>query len=91
MNGAWSARWSREEADEFLFLVGDLWLILDREELLGDNAQQNKVPTQQLKVSTKLRVNECRHQLVQQRSSLKAGLDCKDLFLIIGQIIVKFC
>ena len=45
MNSAWSARWSREEADEFLFLVGDLWLILDREELLGDNAQQNKVPT----------------------------------------------
>ena len=34
-----------EEADEFLFLVGDLWLIVDREELLGDNAQQNKVPT----------------------------------------------
>ena len=45
MNGAWSARWSREEADEFLFLVGDLWLIVDREELLGDNAQQNKVTT----------------------------------------------
>ena len=45
MNGAWSARWSREEADEFLFLVGDLWLIVDREELLGDNAQQNKVAT----------------------------------------------
>ena len=45
MNSAWSARWSREEADEFLFLVGDLWLIVDREELLGDNAQQNKVPT----------------------------------------------
>ena len=44
MNSAWSARWSREEADEFLFLVGDLWLIVDREELLGDNAQQNKVP-----------------------------------------------
>ena len=45
MNSAWSARWSREEADEFLFLVGDLWLIVDREELLGDNAQQNKVTT----------------------------------------------
>ena len=38
MNSAWSARWSGEEADEFLFLVGDLWLIVDREELLGDNA-----------------------------------------------------
>ena len=45
MNSAWSARWSRDEADEFLFLVGDLWLIVDREELLGDNAQQNKVTT----------------------------------------------
>ena len=45
MNSAWSARWSKEEADEFLFLVGDLWLIVDREELLGDNAQQNKVAT----------------------------------------------
>ena len=41
MNGAWSARWSRDEADEFLFLVGDLWLIVDREELLGDTAQQS--------------------------------------------------
>ena len=55
MNGAWSARWSRDEADEFLFLVGDLWLIVDREELLGDTAQQSKVTTSRLNVSTKFR------------------------------------
>ena len=55
MNGAWSARWSRDEADEFLFLVGDLWLIVDREELLGDTAQQSKVPPPRLNVSTKFR------------------------------------
>ena len=73
MNSAWSARWSREEADEFLFLVGDLWLILDREELLGDNAQQNKVTTRhQLVIETSLNFDKNACSRFRRNNFLKA-------------------
>ena len=35
-------KWSRSEADEFLFRVGDHWMIVDRVELVGDTSSQSK-------------------------------------------------
>ena len=47
MNNNWSVKWSRVDADEFLFRVGDHWMIVDREELVGDDSYQDKYYTKQ--------------------------------------------
>ena len=42
VNNNWSVKWDRSDADEFLFRVGDHWMIVDRQEMVGSTSGQTK-------------------------------------------------